>query len=513
MIRRGARGERGWGRRPRPAAPPTPLVPPDEGVLSDHPFRGRVRRPGGRGSVAAVERGARAFDPRYRLAAMQKGMVGWALFNAYFALLLTHVSTGKLTGVGQFGIVVDYTLMASCLLQLAVGSLLLRLPIRLPVAGVLFALFMTWGSATTLFANGDLGRSLYGPLEYFVIWGFYPLFIYVAVDQGVYLSPGIRKLIVVPWLLSLALSGFVGFAQMGGSEYARSLSPSGFFGTIFRPTGLTDYTFMLGMQGVVGMAILGARLKKRDLSLWEWAGVGFFALVTLSAQYRSLYYTGLLLTGAILLAIQFRRDRAKGITMSLLGIGAILLPILAFPQKFEYGLRGTEGDAALQARYDSWQQLGPILHDRPLTGIGADANLMISSNLANIDRYAGTIIDNFYRMVLICYGYMGGLLMVLVIAALVVGLFMRYDSTRAPEVKVYTLAGIIVMAATLGVSLTGNSFVYRQVGYQVAVLLALGGASWQERRLVDPVSPLIAWIRVLARTPLKVLFPNLGRVR
>lgn len=452
----------------------------------------------------------RAFDPRYRLATMQKGMIAWAIFNAYFALIMTHIP-GRV--FGHFGFVVDYTLLLSCLGQLAVGSLLLRLPIRLPVAGNLFALLMLWAVATTLWANGDLGRSLYGPMEYYVIWGFYPIFIYIAVDQGVYLSPNIRKIIVAPWLASLALSGIVAFGQIAGSGFARGLSPTQQFGEIFRPTGLTDYTFMLGLQGVFGIAIIGGQLKRRDLKLWEWAGVAFFALVILIAQYRSLYYTGILLTGLILLGIQFRRNRAKGIALGLAGVAGILVPLLLFPEKLAYGLRGADGDLALQARYDSWQQLGPILRARPLTGIGADANLMINSGIANIDHYAGTIIDNFYRMVLVCYGYMGGLLLVLVVGALVAGIFMRFDSTRAPEVKAYTLAGMIAMAALLGVSMTGNSFMYRQVNFQFAVLLALGASSWQERRLVEPVSPIVAWVRLLARTPLKILFPSLGRVR
>ena len=442
---------------------------------------------------------------------MQKSMVGWALFNAFFALLLTAAPLKLFAG--NFGFVVDFTLLISCMLQLGLGSLVLRLPIRLPVAGVLFALFMVWGVATTLWANGDIGRSLYGPMQYYVLWGFWPLFIYTAVDQGVYLSPGIRKVVLAPWLLSLAASGIVAFGQIAGNGFARSLSPTQAFGYIFRPTGLTDYTFMLGMQGVFGIAIIGSRLRIRDLKLWEWTAVAFFALVILIAQYRSLYYTGILLTGVVLLGLQFRRNRGKGITMAFMGAGLMLLPLLLFPQKLAYGLRGAEGDLALQARYNAWQQLTPILRDRPLTGIGADANLMISTDTANIDHYAGIVLDNFYRMVLACYGYMGGLLMIIVIAALLAGLFMRYDSSRASSVKAYTLAAMIALAAILGVSLTGNSFVYRQVSFQLAILFALGSPSWQERRHVDPVSPLIAWVRLLAHTPMKALFPNLGRVR
>ncbi len=441
---------------------------------------------------------------------MQRGMVGWTLFNAYFALLLTHIPYNRIGGAGFF---IDFVLLFSCLVQLLVGSLLLRLPLRLPVAGTFLAILMTWSGATTLFANGDIGRALYSPVQYYVLWGFFPIFIYTAVEMGVNLSPKIRKIIVVPWLLSLAISGLIGYLQVAGVGFALSLSPTGAFGDVFRPTGLTDYTFMLGMQGVFGVAIVGARLRERNLSVGEWVAVGFFMSVILVAQYRSLYYTGIALTAVIILVLQFKRDKRKGFVMTGLGVASILLPILLFPQKFTYGMRGSVNDPALQARYLSWEQLKPVLAARPFTGIGADQSLMISTGVAAIDKYSGTVIDNFYRMVLICYGYTGGLFMIVTLLAMGIGLFMRYDSSRAPEVKSYTIAGLIVFAAILGVSMTGNSFVYRQVSYSFAILLALGAPSWRERRLVDPVSPAIAWARTLARTPLRVLFPNLGRLR
>ena len=464
----------------------------------------------GRFRVTPVSRSARAFDPRYRLATMRNGMIGWALFNAYFALLLTHLSAQQLSGVGFLS---DFILLLSCLGQLTVGSLVLRLPIRLPVAGTLFAIFMTWGTATTMLANGEIGRSFYAAISYYILWGFFGIFIYAAVEMGVNLSPQIRKLIVAPWLISLAFSGLVAVGQVAGLGFAKALSPTGAFGEVFRPTGLADYTFMLGLQGVLGMAIVGARLRERDLKWTEWIAVGFFMLVILIAQYRSLYYTGIALTGVLLLVLQFKRNRLKALAMGGLGVAAIIVPLVLFPNKFIYGMRGAENDPALMVRYAAWDQVRPVLAERPLTGIGADQNLMITTGVASIDKYAGLTMDNFYRMVLICYGYTGGLFMILTMVALGIGLFMRYDGSRAAGVKTYTIAALIVYAALLGVSTTGNSFVYRQVGYSFAVLLALGTPSWAERRLVDPVSPLLAFARTLARTPLRTLFPNLGRVR
>ncbi|RYG30977.1 hypothetical protein EON81_23845, partial [bacterium] len=194
-----------------------------------------------------------------------------------------------------------------------VGSLLLRLPIRLPVAGSLMAIFSTWGAATTLFANGDIGRSLYAPVQYYVVWGFFGIFIYAAVEMGVNLAPSMRKFIVIPWLLIFAFSGIIGLLQMMGVGFALALSPTQAFGIIFRPTGITDYTFLLGMQGVFGMALIGSRLIARDLKFWEWIALGGFMVIILIAQYRSLYYTGLLLMGVAVLFLQFRRNRAKAI--------------------------------------------------------------------------------------------------------------------------------------------------------------------------------------------------------
>ncbi|RYG41436.1 hypothetical protein EON79_20780, partial [bacterium] len=378
----------------------------------------------------------------------------------------------------------------SCLLQLAMGSFFLRLPIRLPVAGTFLSLFMVWSAATTLFANGDFGRNLYAPVQYYVLWGFFSVFIYAAVEMGVNLTPTIRKWIIVPWLIALGISGVIGFLQFLGVGWARALSPTQLFGGIFRPTGLTDYTFLFGMQGVIGAMLIGARLLYRNLKAWEYVALAAFLFVILFAQYRSLYYTGIAPIGAIVIYTQFKRDKVRGIGLAAGAIMAIIVPILLFPAKFEYGLRGVGvNDPTLQVRYRAWEQLKPVLQARPFTGIGADQNLMFAPDIANIDHFAGTVIDNFYRMVLICYGYTGGVFMVLTLVALGLGLLMRYDAARAPDVKTMNLVGIIVFASLLGVSLTGNSFVYRQVGYSFALLLALGAPSWSERRQMDPVSP------------------------
>ena len=441
---------------------------------------------------------------------MRRGMGSWSLLNAYAALMLSFFPYRRIEGIGWW---TDFALLLSCLLQFFFASAILKVPLRLPVAGVLTALFMVWGATTTLLAHGDLGRSLYAPIAFYNIWGLLYVTLYASVQIGIYLSPGIRKLIVVPWLGLLAFSGIVAFAQLAGQSWAFSLSDSGAVGEGFRPVGITDYSFMLGVQGVIGALLIGTRLYNRELRVWEWGGVGFFILVILIAQYRSLYYAGILVIGAFLLYYQFRHNRSRGVLLLVASLGLIFVPLLLFPQKLAYGMRGAANDPALEARYQSWQQLGPVLKIRPWTGIGGDQSLMISSGIANLDKYSGTVIDNFYRMVLICYGYVGMMLLIPLLFALVIGLFMRLDQTRSGQVKSYTLGGIVLMASLLVVSLTGNSFVYRPVGYELVLFLVLGSPSWDERRRDEIVSPFTAWVRMVAHSPLRTLFPGFSRVR
>ncbi|MER3496027.1 MAG: hypothetical protein C4320_03990, partial [Armatimonadota bacterium] len=425
-------------------------------------------------------------DPSYRLGGAQKTLAFWAVGNAWFAIFLT-VPPNFIVGV--YGWFIDFVLLLSCLLQFLVGSLLLKLPLRLPVAGVLITLFAVWGFVTTLLANAELGRELYSPIQYYTTWAFFFVMLYVSVDQGVYVSERTRRWIVIPWLGVLVFSAILALLQLAGFQFARDIGRDTLPTNMYRPNGLTDYTFALGAQSLIGAMLVGSWLLKRNLRWWEWSLVALFLVTILAAQYRSLYYTGIAVAAVAFFILQLRLSRPKAFTALIVFAASMVLPLVLFKDKFAYGLRGAENDPALMARYQSWRQLGPVLQERPFTGIGADQNLMIANNKANIDHWAGTVIDNFYRMVLICYGYIGFLLMLMAVTALVVGLFVKFDSARAAPVKVYTLTSLVLMVSLLGVSMTGNSFVYPSIGYSLALVLALGSATWREERETKLVSP------------------------
>lgn len=455
-------------------------------------------------------RGQASADPARRLAGVQRGIAAWAVGNAWYAIFLSVIPAAVATRIGWL---TDYVLLLSCLLQFLVGSMLLRLPLRLPVAGVMVSLFMVWLFATTLLANSDLGRPLYSPIQYYTTWGLLFVMLYVAVDQGVYISAMVRRWILLPWIGVLFLSGLVAILQLAGVGWSRSIAPQNQVANLFRPNGLTDYTFALGAQSLIGAMLVGMWLRERALRWFEWGLVAFFLFIVLAAQYRSLYYTGISVAWVTFIVLQLRRDRNKGLLLIVAAAASIVLPLALFPAKFAYGMRGSANDPALLARFKSWSQVGPVLQDRPLTGIGADQNLMLVTNKANIDHWSGTVIDNFYRMVLITTGYVGAILAGLALLTIMIGLFMRYDSARSPAVRVYSLCAIVLMISLLGVSNTGNSFVYGSVSYPLAILLAFGATTWRERQEGALVSPFVAWVRTLAHSPLRALFPGFSRLR
>ncbi len=409
-----------------------------------------------------------------------KWFVGWSYFNVLYSLLMTTtLHTRWFIGSGWL---LTPAVILSCLLQVALGNSLFKLPTRVPWTVFGLFLFYAYAMTTGMMANAGIAREVQHSLG----WATMCLLFYAAtslsVIQATFISEKYRELVKWTVIFVAVASGLVGLAQNFNIFNLRSFfpglekQPDG----IYRPTGLTDYPSQLGFQGMMGMAILGAPLYFRNLKWWEWGGVCFFALVILSAQYRSMYYAGIGLCLVSFGYMIFRRDRPQSMIFALVAVCLVALPLVAFPSKFAYGLRGAKDDPALRARQLAWKEAEPAQMIRPLTGIGPDPSLILATgNAINGDKYSTTAIDNLYITTRTCYGWVGVALAGFFVITTFGGLLYRLLLGSRVAAS-WAVASLLTSCSILIFSLTGNSVVYTSVGCTSALVFSLTSPTWRE---------------------------------
>jgi len=329
----------------------------------------------------------------------------------------------------------------------------------------------------------------------------------LGVMQAVYCGPEVRKWIKNTIIVFFGFSGLVGLMQLANIGWALNTFRTPVEMSIFRPVGTTDYPSQLGFEGFAGIMLFGAPIINRNLKWQEWLGVLFFALVILGAQYRTMYYAGLVVALTPILYLQFRRNKNLGVALSVVVLASITIPLLLFPKKFEYGLRPAANDPALMARQLAWQQLEPIIAERPMTGIGPDPNLMLSSGIMKVDKWSSTVLDNYYITVYACFGYIGLLIVGITLLSIVGGCMLRAAS-NSPAAREWSFIAIVSTVSILALSLTGNSLVYPPVGFFYAVILGLGAPTWKEELDANKVGDIIIALRKVMRKPLRLLGVN-----
>jgi hypothetical protein len=407
-----------------------------------------------------------------------KWFVAWSYVHVFYAIFMSSIYFAKF-GLGWIATPV---VIMSCFLQVALGNSLFKLPTKMP--WTVFGLFLFFGYTIVsgVLANSDFGRNLTNAIGWQTVCLVFYGAISLSVMQATYINEKYRE--VVKWMIivSLVLSGLVGVAQNFNIGGARTIflglekQPPG----IYRPTGLTDYPSQLGFQGMLGMVMLGAPLLYRNIKWWEWLGVAFFGLVILSAQYRSMYYAGI---GMSVLAFGYmiwRRDRSQSVIFALVALSIIAAPLIAFPNRFIYGMRGTKDDPALMARQMAWHEAEPAMTLRPATGIGPDGSLLVATGMSTIpDRFSTTVLDNLYISVRTCYGWVGVILAAAFVVTTFGGLILRLliGSVVAGS---WAVASIMICISILLFSLTGNSIIYTTVGCMAAVIFSLSAPTWQE---------------------------------
>ena len=463
------------------------------GIFSPTPYPHRRQDPTLTTDADSVfEKIARSKDPANRMYSSKKGLMLWGLFNAVFAILFTIV---KLRGfIGGFAWTIDFVLPVSCLLHVMSGALLFKLPIRFTITGFVCIVFYAWMLVSGLLVNHDIGRTLLNTMGWQTIFLLNYITLALSLDQTVYCGPEIRTWVKRALLIVMGISGLVGVAQLLGVGFARRFFESMDNTGMFRPSGATDYPSQLGFQGFAGMLLCAAPIIRRDLKWIEWLGFGFFGMVLLIAQYRSMYYAGFLTGFVPIMVFQFKRNKTTGMVILMTIISALIIPIILFPKKFEYGLRPATNDPALMARQQSWRQIEPILSVRPWTGIGADPNLMLSAQIAATDKWSSTSLDNFYFMVATCFGYTGAILTAIILLLLLGGISMRLAQSEG-EAKEWSFMSLMCLICILLFSLTGNTLVYQPVGFFFTCCLGLSSLTWREELSVSKVTGILVSIR------------------
>ncbi|MEI8282034.1 MAG: O-antigen ligase family protein, partial [Armatimonadota bacterium] len=448
---------------------------------------------------------SRAKDPDRKMFGFRRAFMIWAYLNAFVCMLITVLKFNQ--AVAGFGWMLEYIVPTSCFLQLLTGIALFKIPVRVPFAAVFVLIFYAYAIFDGILINKDIGRTLLLTMGWQTSHLVNYLMVGLAIIQAVYCGPEIRKWIKTTILIFFGFSGFIGMMQLLGVGWALHTFTTNLEMSIFRPVGTTDYPSQLGFEGFAGMILCGAPIINRNLKWQEWLGVLGFATVILCAQYRSMYYAGLVVGLSPIIYFQYRRNKNLGMVFTVVILASLSVPLILFPKKFEYGLRPAANDPALLARQEAWKQLQPIIRVRPMTGIGADPNLMMGTNSMKVDKWSSVVLDNYYITTFACFGYLGLIVVAITFMTIVAGCVLRAarDSLAARE---WAFIGIVTTISILALSLTGNSLIYSPVGFYYALVLGLGAATWREELDSSKVSDIIIALRKVLRRPLRLLGVN-----
>ncbi len=447
----------------------------------------------------------RAKDPERKMFGFRRAFMIWAYINALVCMLITVLKFQQ--AMSGFGWMLEYMVPVSCFLQMFAGLALFKIPVRVPFAAVFVLLFYAYAIFDGILINKDIGRTLFLTMGWQTSHLLNYLLLGLAVMQAVYCGPEIRKWLKFTIILFFGFSGIIGMMQLVGVHWALSTFTTNQEMSIFRPVGTTDYPSQLGFEGFAGLILMGAPIVNRNLKWTEWCGIMFFATVILCAQYRSMYYAGLVVGLTPILYFQYKRSKNLGMAFTVVLLACLTVPLILFPKKFEYGLRPAANDPALLARQIAWKQLQPIIQVRPMTGIGADPNLMLGTNQMKVDKWSSTVLDNYYITTFACFGYLGLIIIGFIFMTVIGGCVLR-AAGDSPAAREWALIAVVSTFSILALSLTGNSLVYAPVGYYYAIILGLGAATWKEELDSNKVSDIIVAIRKVLRRPLRLLGVN-----
>jgi hypothetical protein len=420
----------------------------------------------------------RAKDPAQRMFQQRNAVSIWACFNIVICAIQSLDKAAMTLFLG-FTWLVDDLLLLSSVLQLLVGNRLFRLPVRISYASLAVFIFYFWTLISSFLVNIDIGRSMSRSVTWYGVFPVIYLAVAMGVDQATYCNDKPRAIFKISYLFVAFASGAIGIMQWLGIGWAQRFAVQNFeFSDTIRASGLTDYPSQLAFQAFIGMMLLAAPLVRRNLKVLEWLAIGFMVVVILAAQYRSMYYAGIGVGLSLIIWLQARRDKQIAITVTAVALLSVTILFILFPKKLEYGLRLQKNDPTLIVRQNAWKQMEPILKSRPLSGIGPDERLMLGPGKSE-DKWSYTVLDNLYITVITCYGYVGIFIFAMMMISIIAAVFWRFIMGRESAREI-AFVGLGMIGCILLLSTTGNSLVYKPVGYGFACCLGCGGLTWKE---------------------------------
>jgi hypothetical protein len=432
-------------------------------------------------------------NPENHMFGYRKPFMFWAVLNVLITFIFMSPNIVKLAGF--YAWTFEYIFCGICLAQLLCGALFFRIPIRFSIGSFLVMVFFVYTMVSSFIVNQSIGRTIVLAVGWQTYCFVCYLFLTVSIEQAVYCGKEVKLWIKRVTVAFYALSGIVGVLQWVNLFRMREIFDNHVLHEVYRPNGMTDYPSQLAFQAVIALLLIGSPLVKRELRLLEWLGIIFFSFVILMAQYRSLYYGGLLPVLLTLGVLQFRQNKTRAMVLLVTSLLFVAALFACFPEKLAYGLRPAENDAALAARKLAWTQVGDIIAVKPMTGIGPDPTLILGPSFARTDHWATYTIDNLYYLMTACYGYIGLTLFVVTFLVIFIGLLIRMSTYTATVEWGIMAAVALVCVATYGIST--NAVYYQPVGFSLAILLGISSPTWKDSNETYRLPQVLVAIRKL----------------
>jgi hypothetical protein len=346
------------------------------------------------------------------------------------------------------------------ILWAALAFFKLGIPFRVPFPIAMLFLLQAWIAIDGIIITIMIGRMRpYNFYDTYLIRYLYPFFIGTVLT---YIHPKSRTIILSIVLSCVGLSVLAGYVQFVAPSLWKPLENLlGPALTGGRPCGLNGLHPHFAILASFAAAILAARAFVRKTSIWETLLFLFFASGSFIAQART-HLPGLAIASVVFLVGLYLHDRKKAVVMTSLMASLLLLAILVFPHRFSILLQtNIREDPNFSARvHNTWPQAEYIQEKLPWTGIGSEP--VFAGDLRfERDKWAPlTAFDNGYLLILSDYGYVGAIIMFLVLGGGVwsfIGL--RYRKRAESDERTAILVAVGIMTVSVAISMYANNVI------------------------------------------------------
>lgn len=334
-----------------------------------------------------------------------RSLNAWGLFS--ILLYLTSV-TVPLNGK------VDMTFRAITLINGALFTFaclqFLRTSIRVVVPVVLVLVLQGWSLVSYIVGFGSTSRAdEFGRQMYFLLEVVSPYFVVMCLAK---LNPNWPRLVINLVVGLVTISGLVGiyeFLRLPGSSFFIMAFWEGmtFYDKnteVVRSIGLTRHPILFGFQMNVGLALVTGLLYKSGPKIHLLLIASVMALGLFVSQSRTGYVSGMVFI-PIILYIVGRHSRVAAASTIVVCAVSIFLLVTVFRSRLGYALGQENTFQTLEDRQRAWRISLETLRPYMVTGLGADATMLVSGGRGSRLNYS--LAENAYLMYYGMYGLPG----------------------------------------------------------------------------------------------------------